>query len=106
MRTSTRRLGLATTLALLLAAPAASAETFKTTYGAGQENAFAWEGEAAGFQSVHGIPVGPYSGVSNNCFNGEFVEGQPAPAPHFRCDLVVYEVKDAGELEASVTLAE
>jgi len=86
MTSTLRRAGIAAVLALGLLAPAASAETFKTTMGHGRENVFNWEGQASGAPTIPGV-------LSNGCFDLD---------PGFRCDLVVFKLEGDGKLEATV----
>lgn len=72
---------------LALAAPAAQAETFKTTFGPGRENVFNWEGMSTGIASIPLV-------IRNGCGDVD---------PFFRCDKVIYNMESEGTLEVTVT---
>ena len=87
MRRSIARIALTAALALGAAVPAAQAEDFKTTFGAGTPTSFAWAGEATAVASIPSV-------AKWGCANDEVS----------RCDRVIFDVKDAGELDISVKM--
>lgn len=90
MRRQIARIALTAAMALGAVSPAAQAETFKTTFGAGTPTTFAWQGEATAVASVPSV-------IKWGCATEE---------PYSRCDLVIFDVKDAGELEVKVAMDE
>lgn len=89
--TRTARIAGAAFLALAIAAPAASAEDLKATYGPGQTNATNWEGTVTGGPSVPGTEA---TGgiVRNGCVNDQVR----------RCDRLIFTVTAAGTFSTSV----
>jgi len=93
--TRTARIAGAALLALAIAAPAASAEDIKATYGPGQANETNWEGTVTGGPSVPGTAqTGGF--VRNGCVNDEVR----------RCDRLIFTVTAAGVFSTSVDVGQ
>jgi hypothetical protein len=89
--TRTARIACAGVAAFAIAAPAASAEDFKATYGPGQANQLEWEGTVTGGPSVPG--TAETGGIlRNGCVNDQVRT----------CDRVIFTVTAAGEFHAAV----